>query len=215
MTSLTGIGWWSPEGSGRMLSGGHGAAVGREVFSTEFRNFGRLDADSRAAAYAAALALEDAGLAYPLMPGLRAGIVGSSALGCLQADLRYFRDYVECGRTLGRGNYFIYTLPTSPLAECSIHFGLEGPALYAGGPAPLQRALELAAEAIEDAQADMMLSGGIWEGSALFMVLLRTAEGGLTVAEANDTLRGAASFDEARARLENIITKRRGTGSAV
>ena len=34
------------------------------------------------------------------------------------------------GSTLGRGNLFIYTLPSSPLAEAAIHFGLTGKLLY-------------------------------------------------------------------------------------
>ena len=51
--------------------------------------------------------------------------------GSLQSDLEYFRDYLEGGRTLSRGNLFIYTLPSSPLGEAAIHFGLLGPLLYA------------------------------------------------------------------------------------
>lgn len=42
----------------------------------------------------------------------------------------YFNDYVDSGSVLGRGNYFIYTLPTSPLAELSIYLGLKGPLMY-------------------------------------------------------------------------------------
>jgi len=43
-----------------------------------------------------------------------------------------FLDYVQAGRKLGRGSLFIYTLPSSPLAEAAIHFGLQGPVLYIG-----------------------------------------------------------------------------------
>ena len=46
--------------------------------------------------------------------------------------MAYFQDYVSGGRKLGRGNLFIYTLPTSPAAEAAIHFGLAGPLLYVG-----------------------------------------------------------------------------------
>ncbi len=40
--------------------------------------------------------------------------------GCLDADHRYFRDYVETGRVTGRGSLFIYTLATSTVGEAAI-----------------------------------------------------------------------------------------------
>lgn len=50
--------------------------------------------------------------------------------GCLDADHRYFRDYVETGRVAGRGSLFIYTLATSSLGEAAIALRLSGPTLY-------------------------------------------------------------------------------------
>lgn len=172
MRKITGIGWWTPEASGCLLSKREFRIVGQEVFSSQFNNFGRIDRDSRAAAFAVALALKDASLKYPLAPGTIAGICGCSPKGCLDADLAYFRDYVECGRTLGRGNYFIYTLPTSPLAECSIHFGLEGPVIYVSGETSrMASTIEAASEAMEDAQAALMIAGATMDQGAMFMVL--------------------------------------------
>lgn len=50
--------------------------------------------------------------------------------GSTEANLKYYQDYLNCGKILARGNYFIYTLATSPLAEIAIYLGLEGPLQY-------------------------------------------------------------------------------------
>ena len=50
-------------------------------------------------------------------------------------------DYVESGRTLARANLFIYTLPSSPLAEAAVHFGLQGPLVYLRGEEPKAESL--------------------------------------------------------------------------
>jgi hypothetical protein len=212
MIRVTGMGWWLKGSWGRVLSGRKGAGEGQGMFRRQFNNLGRLDSDSKAAAYAVALALEDAGLDYPLAPGTTAGIAGSSALGCLNADLTYFRDYVDCGRTLGRGNYFIYTLPTSPLAECSIHFGLEGPVLYLGGGSPVfALPLEAAANAMEDAQAELMLAGANSSEGAMFVVLGPEGEAGLGLDEVRDALKkvkDGQAVTEAVGLIENLMKER-------
>ena len=241
---LCGVGWWRDGIGGCMLSSQQNDnASGQSVFARQFKNFGRLDADSKAAAYAVELALKDAGLAYPLEPITVAGIAGGSALGCYEPDMLYFQDYVKCGRTLGRGNYFIYTLPTSPLAECAIHFGLNGPVFYTGAATgssnvatgssnvatdgavtdrtedysrQLVSALEAAKRAMLDSQAEVMLAGGAMGGSAIFMAL---RPGGTVniddiMAALLDGKGKARSFDETL-RLIDEITKTRGTGSAI
>jgi hypothetical protein len=100
------------------------------VLSCPIDNFGRFNHDSRLVAFSAALALFDAGIGYARDRKLDIGIVGTSPDGCLASNLEYFRDYVTSGRTMGRGNLFIYTLPSSPLAESAIHFGLQRPLIY-------------------------------------------------------------------------------------
>jgi len=62
------------------------------------------------------------------------GIIGTNETGCFQSNLRYFRDYIRSGRTLGRGILFVYTLPSIPLAEAAIQFGFQGPLLYIDAP---------------------------------------------------------------------------------
>lgn len=219
MTGIAGIGWWMEGSWGRMLSGQRGAGEGQQMFRAQFRNFGRLDMESKAAAYAVALALEDAGMGYPLAPETAAGIAGGSSLGCLSADLTYFRDYVECGRTLGRGNYFIYTLPTSPLAECAIHFGLEGPLLYAvGTSSPFLRSVEIAEKTIQDGQAEVMLAGGASADGAVFLALYKNGKekGRITIDHVMEVLgnSGAATLAGAVELLDNLM-KERGIRAAV
>jgi hypothetical protein len=94
------------------------------------KNFRRFDVASKRTCGAVALALFDAGLHYSACSKLDMGILGTNSIGCHQANVQYFKDYLETGRVLGRGNLFIYTLPSSPLAEAAIHFGLQGPLLY-------------------------------------------------------------------------------------
>ena len=142
MITVSGIGWLTNEGYGGvrrrqrlMYDNGEGvnSLPKRGIFSHSFKNFGRLDAISRMTTYAVALAVQDAGIKY--LPGLKQdiGIIGTNTEGSLQADLAYFRDYVESGRKLSRGSLFIYTLPSSPVGEAAIHFGFLGPLLYAWG----------------------------------------------------------------------------------
>jgi hypothetical protein len=100
------------------------------VLAYPIENFGRFDAASRLVVLSAALSLYDANIHYAKDKKQDIGILGTSPDGALDSNLAYFRDYAQAGRKLGRGNLFIYTLPSSPLAESAIHFGLQGPILY-------------------------------------------------------------------------------------
>ena len=102
------------------------------VLAYPIENFGRFNHDSKLAILAIALALYDAKITYVKDKKLDISILGTNTSGALDANLAYFNDYVAHGRTLGRGNLFIYTLPSSPLAEAAIHFGLTGKLLYLG-----------------------------------------------------------------------------------
>ena len=107
---------------------------GEEYFSYPIKNFGRFDRLSRLACGAVALAAKDAGIEYGEGRKQGLGLLGTNPEGSLRGNIAYFDDYVRCGRTLGRGNLFLYTLPSSPLAEAAVHFGFQGPVLYVGGP---------------------------------------------------------------------------------
>ena len=100
------------------------------------RNFGRFSAESRMAFHAIAHALEEAGLT-PDGNGLlrsRVGVIACDRAGSGAANRAYFSDYVGSGRVLGRGQLFVYTLPTSVAAECAIACRLTGPLLYVAEP---------------------------------------------------------------------------------
>jgi len=152
--------------------GGVNSLPKRGIFSHSFKNFGRLDAISRMTTYAVALAVQDAGIKY--LPGLKQdiGIIGTNTEGSLQADLAYFRDYVESGRKLSRGSLFIYTLPSSPVGEAAIHFGFLGPLLYAWGlDNSLVAVLDIAQGMITAGETPIMLAGKAEESEAVFFVL--------------------------------------------
>lgn len=99
-------------------------------FTYPVKNFGRFDEVSKMTCYSVALSLRDAGAAYSRDYKQDIGIIGTNSSGCLQSNLNYFKDYVESGRKLARGSLFIYTLPSSSIAEAAIHFGFQGPLLY-------------------------------------------------------------------------------------
>jgi 3-oxoacyl-(acyl-carrier-protein) synthase len=186
MISVRGIGWLSKQGYGCVRSElqqayevGEGAHTlpQRDIFSHPFKNFGRLDALSRMTAFAVSLALQDGGIEYSLTRKLDIGIVGTSAEGSLRSDAEYFRDYLEGGRTLSRGNLFIYTLPSSPLGEAAIHFGCVGPLLYAAVEGnSLAPIIDLAEEMVLAREATMMLVGMAEPEEAVFFLI--TADAG-------------------------------------
>ena len=178
---VRGIGWLTPEGYGCIRSelrhtyeegeGSH-TLPKKDIFSHPFKNFGRLDTISRMTAFAVSLALQDAGMEYSPLRKQDIGIVGTNSEGSLQSDREYFRDYLEGGRTLSRGNLFIYTLPSSPMGEAAIHFGLLGPLLYAATEGnALTAVLDTAGEILLNREAPVMLAGKAEADEAVFFVL--------------------------------------------
>lgn len=182
MVGVTGIGWVDATSYGCARAGlseahrglqGLAAADGR--FASLPKNFGRFEPVSRLTFFAVALAMEDAGWHAGVHPA-DAGIVATNRDGCLRANEAYFRDYVDCGRKLGRGNLFIYTLPSSPAAEAAIHFGFQGPLLYATRDGDFETgALELAAGMVERGEAGAMLVVKADEASAVCYVVEKSA----------------------------------------
>lgn len=108
------------------------------IFETPLKKVRWLNAASRRTCFAAALALRDAfeNPAEIRFAAAQTGMVGMSRDGALKGNLEFFRDYVQSGRKLARGNLFVHTLPTSSLAEAAITFGLKGPVFHlaAGNP---------------------------------------------------------------------------------
>ena len=95
-------------------------------------NYLRFDQTSKLATISIALALADAKIPYAQGKKQPISIMGTNTDAALPANLEYFNDYIANGRTLSRGNLFIYTLPSSFLSEAAIHFGLAGSLFFAG-----------------------------------------------------------------------------------
>jgi len=178
---VRGIGWLTKEAYGGVRTGvthvyaaGEGADTlsKKDIFSYPVKNFGRFDRVSRMTCYAAALALRDAALAYSAFQKQDIGVIGTSSAGSLQADVEYFKDYIEGGRTLSRGNLFIYTLPSSPLGEAAIHFGLRGPLLYLQDhDASLSAVIDASEEMLLAGETPLVLAGKVEQDESLFLVL--------------------------------------------
>jgi hypothetical protein len=94
------------------------------------RNYGRFDLPTRLVCHAVELALRDAGYGSERQLPEGTGLIGAGDVGTLAANLAYFGDYCEHGKVLGRSNLFVYTLPTSVIAEAAIHFRLRGPLFF-------------------------------------------------------------------------------------
>lgn len=171
------------------------------IFNRPVKNFGRLDRLSRITLAAVSLALRDAGIDSSPDCKKDIGIVGTNDLGSLETDIAYFKDFVDNGRKLARANLFIYTLPSSPMGEAAIHFGLAGPLLYTSGaalsPAP---AMISAAEMIAGAESSMMLAGMTCGDEGIYCVLGEPKDGG--VCRLDDVLQAAGH----EADLETMVT---------
>lgn len=177
MIKLRGIGFAGRQGSGRIFSNeveaGSRWRDKADAFSEPFSNYARLDHSSRSLCNAIAHALGDAKVSYG-KARMETGILGCNKYGSSVSDWTYYMDYIDNGRKLGRGNYFIYTLPSSPLAEASIHFGLAGPLLYTSSlVAPLVSTLSLARTMC--LEAGSMLAGIFDEDAALFFYIVNAS----------------------------------------
>jgi len=183
MVGVAGIGWITRQAFG-CAGRGERTTLSDDVvldgpartalFDRVPRNFGRLDRISRLTTASVSLALRDAGSTASPERKQDIGIIGTGSSGSFATDLSYFRDYLECGRKLARGNLFIYTLPSSPLGEAAIHSGLLGPLLYlADKRASLSSVLDTAAEMLSLGEAEAMLAGRTDEDGSFYVLLQR------------------------------------------
>jgi len=136
--------------------------------------FSRMTEESRCCLRAAKLAMT--GARWPV-PGQEIGLLCANSEGLLRANQEYFRDYVATGRTLGRGNLFIYTLATSALGEVAIALSLTGPSLFIQDDAhPLAAMVRLGEQMIADGEAGGMLA--LWSDPSAAVCLAIAAETG-------------------------------------
>jgi hypothetical protein len=172
---VRGIGWLNEAAWGCVLSNLHGACVtpldalwrGGDAFGTTAKNAGRFDRNTRLTMAAVALAKRDGTRCGCGGPGRGTGLLGVSRAGSEGSNLAYFLDYLEAGRVLARGSLFIYTLPSSPLAEAAIHFGFEGPMFYVGVNGPETAGLLAAARTTLMDDAPEVLAVQVAESEAI------------------------------------------------
>ena len=99
------------------------ALIGRPI-----RYFSKMTTEAQVCLCAAHMALEASEWRTRGAPDI--GLLASGFDGCLAAQGEYFQDYITSGRSMGRGNLFVYTLPTSALSAVSLGLGLTGPTLH-------------------------------------------------------------------------------------
>jgi hypothetical protein len=153
----------------------------------------RMDRLCALALVAADGALIDAG-SPPLDPE-RTAVVFGSAYGCHATNEEYYRGLCAEGPAGASPRLFAYTLPSSPVGEISIHYGIRGPATTAcpgwhAGLAALaegvehlrsgraQRVLVVAAEVATDLL--QRLTGGAVRDCSAALVLQRTGRARIT-----------------------------------
>jgi len=136
------------------------------------KRFGKYDRVSRMTCCVAGLAFYDAGMSYCESEKQDIGIIGSNRAGCLESNVEFFRDFVEHGRSGGRANLFVYTLPSIPMAEAALYFKCGGPVLYmACIEGQVSLLLRRADRMVEGREAGAMMA--VWaseESAVCFMV---------------------------------------------
>jgi 3-oxoacyl-[acyl-carrier-protein] synthase II len=127
-----------------------------------------LDRTTRLALAAAALALDDAGLAPPPAGAERAGVVLATTVGSAQSRGEFFVEAIRGGPRAVNPALFPNTVVNSPASQVAIRFGLRGPnTTIASGFTASLRALDVAARLVASGQADLVLAGGVEELSEL------------------------------------------------
>ena len=104
---------------------------GPDMPSCDLGDFGRGGVTVRRAMLTSLLAAWDAGGKLPDSTG----VLGWNGDGCTAENLAYWRDYVNNGRTAGRGGLFVATLPTIPYCEAAIALNCRGSVAYLRTPA--------------------------------------------------------------------------------
>jgi 3-oxoacyl-(acyl-carrier-protein) synthase len=174
--------------------------------------------------------LVDGGLAPagPEWDGERTAIVLGTAYGCHATNEDYYRGLVRDGTLGASPRLFTYTLPSSPLGEITIHYGIRGPALaLANGLTSGVDALAEGVALVADGRADRALvcaaevatpllgrilaggGGALFEPGALVdaagaLLVERTADAAARGATPRARLLGAAAAFDAQARAAAV-----------
>jgi len=149
------VAWSCEEHQGIYVPGrSSGSKSETAAFDRPIKNLERFTGEARHAFRAAAAAGKNSAAA-------EIGLLAAGTDGVVAAEEKYFRDYVVNGRTLGRGNLFIYTLGTSVPGEISIALSLTGPCLFIRDLArPVEGLVRQAEQMVSDGEANEMRA--IW-----------------------------------------------------
>ncbi len=170
--------WGDMQSFSETLAGAYDFSSIPNLFSYPVKNFGRFPLTAKAACAGCALLFRAAGIEYRQREKHQTALLCSGSPPASIANQTFFRDYLDSGRVMGRGNLFIYTLPTSGPAEVSIHFGLCGPFLYIESTSdPLGELLRAARRTAVTEQIDNSVC--LWQDSQTTLALyLRTPSNG-------------------------------------
>jgi hypothetical protein len=139
--------------------------------------------EARACLVAASLAMREADWPHDG----EIGTLAAGQRGFVRANQEYFRDYIANGRSLGRGNLFIYTLATSALGEVSIALGLSGPCMFwLDGSRPVTSMVHQAQRLCLDGEAHGMLA--FWSDAGTAICLAVDGNDGPAFPKLPDTL---------------------------
>jgi hypothetical protein len=168
-----------------------------ELVGKPVKYYSRMTDEARFILCAASLASRGADWAA----GREIGMLGCGANGFVRANQEFYRDYVANGRSLGRGNLFIYTLPTSALGETAIVLGLSGPCMYLEQDSePLESMVRRAERFCEDGEAEGMLV--LWSDTQAAVCLAVDASEGTFAA-----ISGKSNPLELSAALRSIVER--------
>lgn len=216
MISVIGIGWIDGKEYGCIQknireSYNDGGVPKNRIFPFAYKHIGRLDNVSKMTCAAVALAMKDAGMECSPERKHNAGIISTNASGSYEADMRYFRDYLDSGRTLSRGNLFIYTLPSSPSGEAAIYFGLQGPLQYISGRGNVMvMALNTAADMLLNHEATAMLAGVAESDHAIYFVLKGNCSSADILCSHDDAIKVLEKDPDVKGMVNEFINLRKG-----
>lgn len=146
--------------------------IEEKILKGSIKYFQRFDCETKKVVLGFVKALYDADMLYDIEDNYEIGILLANAKGALDTNLAYFKDYLEAGRKLARGNLFIYTLPTSPLAEAAITLGLNGPLIYMSESlANKNKVYEHATNMLDNKECDALALAYEFQGEYKFLII--------------------------------------------
>lgn len=167
----------------------------RGILRDPFRRFAKLDDACRSACLVAALALHDEGVDDGADGTHDVAVLGTSESGSLETNRAFYEDYVAHGRRSGRGSLFVYTLPSIPASEVSMHFKLVGPTTWIGSAESRgQVLLERACALLRRGESAAALCLDVSESGGVAVLLRREPRGRERLIDLAKTLRSASSI---------------------